>query len=158
MSKPVILLLGTCDTKLDELLYIRNEIVTTTKCDVLIFDVGRNTVQNPHIYKNLEKVLREHAPEVKHGELNRQTYNELATTHATEEVRRMYESIDASFNAAIAVGGSSGRPRSFLVAELWHGVLCEALYSHHMLVGAHKHAIPPLLHYRLLSTLLTSLN
>ena len=113
MSKPTILLLGTCDTKLDELLYVRHEIITTSKCVVLVFDVGRGTVAHERIYKNLETVLREHAPDVKHAELDRQTYNELATTHATAEVQRMYESIDASFHAAVAVGGSSGTTISF---------------------------------------------
>ena len=42
MSKPHILLLGTCDTKLDELLYVRKQILAQAVCSVTLLTLATN--------------------------------------------------------------------------------------------------------------------
>lgn len=49
MSKPRIALLGTCDTKLEETLYLRDQIIKAGEAEVLLLDVGRTPVQNSDI-------------------------------------------------------------------------------------------------------------
>ena len=41
MTKPVVLVVGTLDTKRDETLYLRSQILSHGSCDVKLLDVGR---------------------------------------------------------------------------------------------------------------------
>ena len=49
MAELNIILIGTCDTKLSELLYLRSQILQHPKTNVAFIDVGRNPVQNSSI-------------------------------------------------------------------------------------------------------------
>ncbi|TKA71659.1 hypothetical protein B0A55_05293 [Friedmanniomyces simplex] len=62
---PHIVLLGTCDTKLAELLYLRSQILESggPSCKVTFVDVGRTPVNHENIDVRQDTLAREYAPE-----------------------------------------------------------------------------------------------
>ncbi|TKA72983.1 hypothetical protein B0A55_05304 [Friedmanniomyces simplex] len=62
---PHIVLLGTCDTKLPELLYLRSQILESggTTCKVTFVDVGRTPVKHELIDVRQDTLAKEYAPE-----------------------------------------------------------------------------------------------
>lgn len=48
-QRPCIAVLGTCDTKLAETLFLREQILQTGRADVKLLDVGRTAVSNKYI-------------------------------------------------------------------------------------------------------------
>ncbi|KAK3110056.1 hypothetical protein LTR53_016058, partial [Teratosphaeriaceae sp. CCFEE 6253] len=61
---PHIVLLGTCDTKLLELLYLRAQILDSggPNCKVTFVDVGRTPVEHEHITVRHDTLTSQHAP------------------------------------------------------------------------------------------------
>ncbi|EGO52092.1 hypothetical protein NEUTE1DRAFT_149695 [Neurospora tetrasperma FGSC 2508] len=60
---PTIALLGTCDTKLPELLYLRSQILLHPSTTVLLIDVGRHPVSHPSITFGPPDLLSHYAKE-----------------------------------------------------------------------------------------------
>ena len=54
---PCVAILGTCDTKLDELLYVRTQLLETHRVRVKLVDVGRTPSTHPAIDINQSTVL-----------------------------------------------------------------------------------------------------
>ena len=61
---PHIVLLGTCDTKLEELLYLRSQILESggNSCRVSFVDVGRSPVKHEHITVTQDTLTAKYAP------------------------------------------------------------------------------------------------
>ncbi|KAK3497336.1 uncharacterized protein B0T23DRAFT_393596 [Neurospora hispaniola] len=60
---PTIALLGTCDTKLSELLFLRSQILLHPSTTVLLIDVGRHPVSHPSITFGPPDLLSHYAKE-----------------------------------------------------------------------------------------------
>ncbi|EMD00538.1 hypothetical protein BAUCODRAFT_61094 [Baudoinia panamericana UAMH 10762] len=61
---PQFVLLGTCDSKLDELLYLRSQILASggERCEVTFVDVGRSPVDHEHITVRQDILTTKYAP------------------------------------------------------------------------------------------------
>jgi uncharacterized protein (UPF0261 family) len=105
-----ILLLGTCDTKLQELLYTRDQITKTdSNIKVLLVDVGRTPSANPSVDIPSSKVLS-------HLETNGQT-TDISSLGRGEVISKMIEACTVlvkdlytskSIHGIVALGGTGG--------------------------------------------------
>ncbi|KAF3007731.1 hypothetical protein E8E13_009818 [Curvularia kusanoi] len=100
-----VALLGTCDTKLEELLFLRN-VILEANIDVTLIDVGRSSINHAAITISQEDLLKSYAKgEVLH-ERERVDVIKIMASCATEAVRSLYEK--SSIQGIIAAGGSGG--------------------------------------------------
>lgn len=57
-----IVIIGTCDTKLEELLYLRSQILELADAKVILVDAGRSPVKNEAISISQEELTSKYAP------------------------------------------------------------------------------------------------
>ena len=100
-----IAILGTCDTKLDELLFIRQQIVTESVACILI-DVGVKSTANDAITISHDSLLRSHGQVQDTAKLSRAEGISLMAKCAIQEVRDLFES--GRIHGIISAGGSGG--------------------------------------------------
>lgn len=108
MSGPRIAVLGTCDTKLAEMLFLRDQIIRTKEVEVLLLDVGRNPVQNSHIdVPSFELALRKSAdgPSAL-TQMSRAEYIKYMIECATSYVTELFQL--GEVHGIISAAGSSG--------------------------------------------------
>ncbi|EYE91218.1 Tm-1-like ATP-binding domain-containing protein [Aspergillus ruber CBS 135680] len=104
-----ILLLGTCDTKLDELRFVRDKILTNpniTGTKVILLDLGRSATTHPDITITHHDLLSSSDSNVDVSNLSRSEYIKQILALATTTVSNLYQS--HSIHAAISIGGSCG--------------------------------------------------
>lgn len=107
---PTILLLGTCDTKLAELLYTKSQIEKRTLCTVQIMDIGRNPT--PHdaitfgqeIYSSHFTSLKRPTVEIK--TLERTEYIDTLAPYASVFIAALFA--EKKVHAILGIGGSCG--------------------------------------------------
>ncbi|KAJ5939570.1 hypothetical protein N7466_002704 [Penicillium verhagenii] len=116
-SKPTILLLGTCDTKLSELLYTKSQL-ESQKSHVLLMDVGHTPTSHPEIDITQHDILnpelaRKSSPNSVNinipdaseiSSLSRESYIKTLTPHAV----RMVTTLTPSLHGVLGIGGSCG--------------------------------------------------
>lgn len=120
MSDPTILVLGTCDTKLEELLYLRSQILHRGRnagTKVLLADTGRNPVTH-HSIDFDQQTLLSHLPDHDRGlpDLGSLPRSEVIKTMiiaATSLVKDLYNS--KLIHGVISAGGSGGTSLSAAV-------------------------------------------
>ncbi|KAM3081563.1 hypothetical protein ACMFMG_005016 [Clarireedia jacksonii] len=105
MSQPTVLLLGTCDSKLEEVLYLRAQINGHFNCAVLLADIGRtpNTTIS-EINFTQSDILHDDSQD--YSSFTRNEYITHITHHSTEFVRSLYQR--HIFHGIIGLGGSGG--------------------------------------------------
>ncbi|CAG8886344.1 unnamed protein product [Penicillium egyptiacum] len=106
-NTPTILLLGTCDTKLSELLYTKSQI-ESTNATVLLMDCGRNPSRHEEITIPQSALLTT-SPSTPIPDLTALTRAEYITTlvpYATKKVTHLHES--HQIQGILAIGGSCG--------------------------------------------------
>lgn len=110
MSNLKIVLLGTCDTKLEETLFLREQIVRHGTANVLLLDVGRSPVQHDLIdISCTELVAAEGESEetaVDLTSLSRADYIKHVIRCATSYVSKLFRG--GQIHGIAAAGGSSG--------------------------------------------------
>ncbi|KAK4170516.1 hypothetical protein QBC43DRAFT_6964 [Cladorrhinum sp. PSN259] len=101
-----VVLLGTCDTKLEELLFLRDQILQAGQVDVTLVDVGRRTTEHEAITITQQDLVSRYynddcgpASELPRGELVK-----LMSCLATEAVTDLFKS--SKMHGIIAAGGS----------------------------------------------------
>ncbi|GAD96600.1 UPF0261 domain protein [Paecilomyces variotii No. 5] len=110
--KPTVLLLGTCDTKLEELLFVKREIESTKACSVLLMDLGRKTITHRAVdigHANLPKYASLPAtqdPSTYFTTLSKGDYIQNLTACAVTATRELAQS--NKVQGIIGIGGSSG--------------------------------------------------
>ncbi|KAF2821626.1 hypothetical protein CC86DRAFT_98784 [Ophiobolus disseminans] len=102
---PHVVLLGTCDTKLDELLFVRSEIVRNTTT-VTFIDVGRKLIDHGTITISQERLLKEYGEGQNVSELPRGDVIKTMAACATKAVKKLYT--EGEIHAIISAGGSGG--------------------------------------------------
>ncbi|OOQ85320.1 UPF0261 domain protein [Penicillium brasilianum] len=107
---PTILLLGTCDTKLSELLFTKSRIEKTILCQVQIMDIGRNPVTHDNItfpqeiYSSYFTSLKR--PTVEIQTLDRTEYIDTLAPYASSFASHLFA--EQKVHAILGVGGSCG--------------------------------------------------
>ena len=111
MASLTIILLGTCDSKLSELLYLRSRILQNhEQAEILLIDVGRSPVSNPAISIPQDEVV------AKYGGGN-ESQPDLSSVPRNEVMAYMTKCAEAcvkhicetqSVYGIISAGGSSG--------------------------------------------------
>lgn len=112
ISKPTVLLLGTCDTKLEELLFVKTEIERTKACSVLLMDLGRVSSTHPAVDIGHASLL-EHAtvptsqnPNTYFTTLSKGDYIQTLTAFAITTTTELVQS--NKIQGIVGIGGSSG--------------------------------------------------
>lgn len=100
-----VVLLGTCDTKLEELLFLRN-VICTANVEVELVDVGRSPVSHASITVSQADLLRRYAHGKNVAEQERGDVVKIMASCATMAVKSMFE--ENSIHGIVAAGGSGG--------------------------------------------------
>lgn len=116
-----IALLGTCDTKLEELLYLRSALLTSGAESVLLIDVGRTPTTHVDISIALAEVLSHHPskppPDIDH--LSTLSRNDVTSTVSAAATRLMVELHEKrQISALLSAGGSTGTSLGTAVMRL----------------------------------------
>lgn len=121
MTSTTVVLLGTCDTKLDELLFLRDAIINSNpRIKVKLIDVGRSPVEHQAISISQKELLRQYGPG---GQIDGQSRADIIKTMAscaTDAVKALLSSQDEPIHGIIAAGGSGG---TSLAAEVMRNAL-----------------------------------
>ena len=104
-SKPCVLLIGTCDTKLAELLYVRS-CVLGNSIDVKLMDVGRQPVAHKDIDYTHSKVVSHLPVQPEMDSMERGQIIETMISAASGLVHDLYS--QHAIAGAICIGGSGG--------------------------------------------------
>lgn len=110
---PNIIVLGTCDTKLPELLYLRDQILRHPDTSVTLIDVGREHVENAAITIPQSLLVHKYRrPDAPIAELSRGELNRYMAACATDAVRALVEEQPTGPMGAphgiVSIGGSGG--------------------------------------------------
>lgn len=100
-----VAVLGTCDTKLDELLYLRN-VIREASVEVMLIDVGRTPVDNEAITLSQADLLRQYGGSKNIAKLERGEVVKIMAECATKAVECLYE--ESFIQGVVAAGGSGG--------------------------------------------------
>ena len=100
-----VALLGTCDTKLDELLYLR-DVIREARVEVMLIDVGRSPVDNEAITVTQADLLRKYGARQDIAKQERGEVVKIMAGCATKAVESLYE--EDFIQGIIAAGGSGG--------------------------------------------------
>lgn len=105
-ASTTVLLLGTCDTKLQELLFLRDQIQHQESVKVILLDVGRDNVEHSAINITRDALLAEHGEGKPTAELPRGELIKFMAACASRAVRQLFE--EGNIHAIISAGGSGG--------------------------------------------------
>ncbi|KAL8701178.1 MAG: hypothetical protein Q9224_000628, partial [Gallowayella concinna] len=104
-----IVILGTCDTKLCELLYLRSQILSHVEdASITLIDVGKTPISNPAISIPQNDLLSNHAS-TSPSELStmaRSQVMQTMTEAATACLKHLYSK--TAIHGVISIGGSGG--------------------------------------------------
>lgn len=104
---PRVVLIGTCDTKLDELLFLRDAIRNSNSAiEIILIDVGRGPTEHEAISVTQKQLLEEHGEGRKVDDLPRGEVIKLMADCATKRVKRLHD--QKSIHGIISAGGSGG--------------------------------------------------
>ncbi|KAK0353755.1 hypothetical protein LTR91_013264 [Friedmanniomyces endolithicus] len=112
---PHIVLLGTCDTKLVELLYLRSQILESggPTCRITFVDVGRTPSAHEHIDVRQDTIAKEYAPESGAKDVSNLPRGEVirymiacATKWLAEAYMKGLQDPDAAIHGCINAGGT----------------------------------------------------
>ncbi len=104
-----IAVLGTCDTKLQELLYLRSQILSHAEdASVTLIDVGRSPVSDPAITRPQDELLQKYGSSTPAhlSTLPRSQVTQTMTDCATACLEDLHSK--GSIHGVISAGGSSG--------------------------------------------------
>ncbi|OJJ73951.1 hypothetical protein ASPBRDRAFT_41723 [Aspergillus brasiliensis CBS 101740] len=105
---PTILLLGTCDTKWSELLYLHSQLTSNPSISVLLMDVGRAATSSPLInipHPSLNSTTTNNS-NIDYTQLSRNDYIQSITQVSTPTVADLYH--HGKIHTILSIGGSCG--------------------------------------------------
>ncbi|KAL8768681.1 MAG: hypothetical protein Q9209_005099 [Squamulea sp. 1 TL-2023] len=104
-----IVVLGTCDTKLSELLYLRSQVLSHAEdASVTLIDVGKSPVSDPAVSIPQDELIKQYGPSSAHNlsTLPRNQIIHTMTECATACLQDLYSK--SAIHGVISIGGSSG--------------------------------------------------
>lgn len=117
MSATVVVL-GTCDTKLQELLYLKECIQRGGCKDVMLINVGRDNVEHDEITISQAQLIKDFGNGKTASDLPRGEVIKLMADCASQAVKELFEA--GKISAIISAGGSGG---TSLAAQVMRDVL-----------------------------------
>ncbi|KAJ5098939.1 hypothetical protein N7532_005940 [Penicillium argentinense] len=109
-SPTTILLLGTCDTKLPELLYTKSAITSSQTfgtIKVLMMDIGHGPSTSTEVDIKQSDLLSSAAePQAQMSTLDRDTYIQTLSTHAASYISNLHQ--QGLIHGILGIGGSCG--------------------------------------------------
>jgi uncharacterized protein (UPF0261 family) len=105
-SSTTVLLLGTCDTKLQELLFLRDQIRDHESVEVIVLDVGRENVEHSAINITQSTLVAKHGQGKTTAELPRGELIKFMAACASRAVRQLLD--EGKIHGIISAGGSGG--------------------------------------------------
>lgn len=117
MVEATVLVLGTCDTKLQELLFLKDHIQQETVRAVLL-DVGRDSVQHEGIDISQAKLIKDYGDGQTASDLPRGEVIKLMASCASRAVKDLFGK--GKISGIISAGGSGG---TSLAAQVMREVL-----------------------------------
>ena len=111
MAPLTVLILGTCDTKLSELLYLRSRMLSYhEQASIILIDAGRSPVSHPAISISQHEIVTKYRGTTENPwdleNLPRSDVMAYMTEGATACVRHLCET--QSIHAVVSIGGSGG--------------------------------------------------
>ncbi|GKZ18996.1 hypothetical protein AbraIFM66951_001956 [Aspergillus brasiliensis] len=106
---PTILLLGTCDTKWSELLYLHSQLTSNPSISVLLMDVGRAATSSPLInipHPSLTSTTNNNNSNIDYTQHPRNDYIQSITQVSTPTVADLYH--HGKIHTILSIGGSCG--------------------------------------------------
>lgn len=100
-----VVVLGTCDTKLEELLFL-HDVIRDANVDVVLVDVGRSPVQHGSISISQANLLSKYAGGKSIAGQERGEVVKVMAECATSAVKSLYD--EQSIHGIVAAGGSGG--------------------------------------------------
>lgn len=104
MEKPTILVIGTLDTKLEETLYLRDQILASNACTVKILDVGRVSTDDTKRFESEELIAPKHGSAF--SGMQRGEYIQEMIKQCIPIVQDLVSS--STIHGIVSAGGSSG--------------------------------------------------
>ncbi|PHH82467.1 hypothetical protein CDD82_5880 [Ophiocordyceps australis] len=101
-----VAIIATCDTKLQEALFLRDRIRSNNAVTTILIDVGRSPVSNEAIDISQEHLLSKHRGGQDVSQLPRAQVIELMACCASDTVKELFE--QGAIDGIVAVGGSGG--------------------------------------------------
>lgn len=114
---PCVVVLGTCDTKLEELLFLRTQI-QQSDVNTIFIDVGHKAIEHDAIDFTSNRLLKEYGDGQDTSELPRGEVIAIMNSCAAKVVKSLFGK--GSIHAIIAAGGSGG---TSLAAEVMRNSL-----------------------------------
>ncbi|KAJ5794190.1 hypothetical protein N7457_000789 [Penicillium paradoxum] len=105
-NSPTILLVGTCDTKLPELLYTKEQIESESSATVLVMDVSRNSTTHKDIAITQHDLISQSESIPDLSSLSRAEYIATLIPHATTKVVSLHKA--KIIHGILSIGGSCG--------------------------------------------------
>ncbi|CEJ80371.1 hypothetical protein VHEMI00556 [[Torrubiella] hemipterigena] len=103
---PTVAVIGTCDTKLAELIFLRDRILENSSVKTIIVDVGRHHVKNDAITISTDELATLHGTNNDWQDLSRGEFVKFISKCATEYIKSLYK--DGKIDAIVSAGGSGG--------------------------------------------------
>ncbi|KAF9701441.1 hypothetical protein EKO04_001063 [Ascochyta lentis] len=100
-----VVLLGTCDTKLDELLFLR-DVIRKAKVEVVLMDVGRSPTRHQSITITQADLLGRYCDSNDITKKERGEVVKIMAECATKAVKSLYD--ESTIQGIVAAGGSGG--------------------------------------------------
>lgn len=117
-ASTTVLLLGTCDTKLQELLFLRDQIRRQDSVEVILLDVGRDNVEHDAIDITQATLITKHGGGKMPADLPRGELIKFMAASASRAVKQLFD--ESKIHGIISAGGSGG---TSLAAEVMREVL-----------------------------------
>ncbi|OAQ59808.1 hypothetical protein VFPPC_09921 [Pochonia chlamydosporia 170] len=111
-----VAVIGTCDTKLTELLFLRDEIEKNAGTNAILIDVGNKPTPNDNIYLSASDILSKYSPGVDISQLTRGEFIERMSDCTAKAVQELYA--NDSIHGIISAGGSGGTALASTVMRL----------------------------------------
>lgn len=96
MPSETVLVLGTCDTKLQELLFLKENISQRNSVRAILLDVGRDNVEHEGINISQAQLLADYGQGQQTADLPRGEVIKLMANCATRAVKSLFEKGDIS--------------------------------------------------------------
>ncbi|TQS31327.1 hypothetical protein Golomagni_08396, partial [Golovinomyces magnicellulatus] len=107
MAPPTVAVIGTCDTKLQELLFLRDEIRNVHKLDTILIDVGFNPTESSEIdVTQRDIVAKASPPDEDIFQLTRGEYIQRMGIYTANYLISLYHA--NKIHGAVSAGGSGG--------------------------------------------------
>lgn len=111
MPVATVLVLGTCDTKLEELLFLKNQIQQGSSVRTILIDVGRENVEHNDIDISQAQLLADHGEGKATLDLPRGEVIKLMASCAARAVKDLFEKSEISGVISAGVRHSEHPPR-----------------------------------------------